>query len=103
MRAEPAADFADFDADFDRRVLLAADAAFERVTFVFPRCANVEPAADLADLDADFDLSVLLAAEAALREVRSFLAAILNLQCPRLWDQYGLHEEPRNPQRPVSN
>ena len=62
----PAADFADFDDDFDARARPAAFAAEALVRSFEPRWVSALPAADLAAFDEDFDARVRPAALAAL-------------------------------------
>lgn len=64
-RSEPAALRAAFDADGDRSVFEAAEAAFALVRFELPVWARSDPAALLAAFEAVWDRSVFEAAEAA--------------------------------------
>jgi hypothetical protein len=68
---------AGFDADGERSVLDAAEAAAAPVFFEFPTCARSEPAAPFAAFDADGERSVFAAAEAAALPV--FLSATIDL------------------------
>jgi hypothetical protein len=72
--ALPAAFVAAFGEAGERKVLLAAEAAFLLVTPVDPVCASALPAADFAALLALGDRSVLPAAEAAFFPVDSLFA-----------------------------
>jgi hypothetical protein len=64
-RSEAAALRAAFDAEFDRSVFEAEDAALALVRFEFPVCARSDAAALRAALEAVFDRRVFEAAEAA--------------------------------------
>jgi len=79
-RSDPAALLAAFDADGDRRIFDAAEAAAAPLFFEFPTCARSEAAALLAAFDADGERSVLAAAEAAALPV--FLPATTGLLRP---------------------
>jgi hypothetical protein len=79
VSALPAADFAALDADPERRVRAAAEAALELVAFDVRLCASALPAADLAAFDAPPLRSVLDAALAAALPVFSDLAITTSL------------------------
>jgi hypothetical protein len=64
-RSEAAARLAAFDADLDRRVAPAADAALALVFFELPTCARSEAAARRAALEAVFDPKVFPAVDPA--------------------------------------
>lgn len=76
VRADPAADFAAFEADGLRSVLLADDAALAPVSFGVLCCAKADPAADFAAFVAAGLLSVLDADDAVRFPVRSLFLAI---------------------------
>ena len=71
VKADPAADLADFDAFGFRSVFEAALAAFLLVTSLLRTCVKADPAADFEALLAVGLLSVLLAADAARLPVDS--------------------------------
>jgi L-rhamnose isomerase len=72
-----------FDADGDRSVFDADEAAAAPVFFEFPTWARSEAAALFAAFDADGERSVFAAAEAAALPV--FLSATINLLLLRTW------------------
>lgn len=78
VRALPAADFADLDADLDANVLAAAEAAFELVTFELFDWASALPAAAFDALLAPLDPKVFPAADAAFAPVRSDAMVLLS-------------------------